>query len=75
MLETLKELIVMYTEIDPEEIGLCSGIRSDLGLNSLVLMNLVVEIEERFGVEIPEEVALDFETVGDVVAFLEAAKK
>lgn len=74
MLEKLKEIIVMYADIAPEEITAESGIRQDLALNSLVLMNLIVEIEDRFNVEIPEDAAMEFETVGDVVAFLKKAK-
>ena len=74
MLEKLKEIIVMYADISPEEITAESGIRQDLALNSLVLMNLIVEIEDRFNVEIPEDAAMEFETVGDVVAFLEKSK-
>lgn len=71
MLETLRKIITMYAEIDPGEITPESDIRNDLGLNSLTLMNLIVEVEDRYNIEIPEEAAIEFETVGDVIAYLE----
>lgn len=71
MLETLKKIISMYTDINPDEITCESDIRNDLGLNSLTLMNLVVEVEDHYNIEIPEDTAVEFETVGDVIAYLE----
>ena len=75
MLETLKKIIIMYTDISPEEITPESDIRNDLGLNSLTLMNLVVEVEDRYNIEIPEDIAVEFETVGDVIKYLESVVK
>ena len=70
MLDTLKKIISMYTDINPDEIPPESDIRNDLGLNSLTLMNLVVEIEDHYNIEIPEDIAVEFETVGDVLGYL-----
>lgn len=73
MLETLKEIITMYADIDPDEINENSSLRSDLGLNSLVLMNMIVEVEDHYDIEIPEEDILNFDTIGDVIEYLENA--
>lgn len=75
MLDTLKKIISMYTDINPDEITNESDIRNDLGLNSLTLMNLVVEIEDHYDIEIPEDDAVNFETVGDVLKYLESVVK
>jgi acyl carrier protein len=43
---------------------------SDLGLDSLRGLDLVCDIEERFGCEIPDKVARSLATIGDLIAFL-----
>lgn len=48
---------------------------SDLGADSLDGLELVVEFENEFGCEIPDEVAEGFRTPGDVVAYLERNAK
>lgn len=71
MLERLKKLICQYASINPEEITGETNIRSDLGLNSLELVNLAVAIEDEFDVEIPDRAVAGIETVDDVIALLE----
>ncbi len=71
MLERLKKLICQYANIAPEEITGETNIRSDLGLNSLELVNLAVAIEDEFDVEIPDRAVAGIETVDDVIALLE----
>ena len=68
MLERLKKLICQYADIAPEEITGETNIRSDLGLNSLELVNLAVAIEDEFDVEIPDRAVAGIETVDDVIA-------
>lgn len=72
MLETLKEIITMYADIDPDEITEESSLRNDLGLNSLVLMNMIVEVEDHYDIEIPETDIMNFDTIGDVIVYLES---
>lgn len=71
MLEKMKEIICEFVDISPEEITLDTNIRSDLGLNSLELVNLAVAIEESFDVEIPDREAMGLETVGDAIHIIE----
>ncbi len=71
MLETIKEIITMYADVDPDKITAETSLRNDLALNSLILMNMIVELEDNFGIEIPESDIMDFETVGDVISYLE----
>lgn len=44
---------------------------SDLGFNSLDLVNLACLVEDEFDVEIPDRAIRDFKTVGDVITFIE----
>ena len=71
MLEKLREIICEFVDMKPEEITPETNIRKDLGLNSLELVNLAVEIEEEFGVEIPDREAMDLETVADAIRIIE----
>ena len=71
MLERIRNIICEFVDIDPESITLDTNIRTDLGLNSLELVNLAVEIEEEFGVEIPDREAMGLETVADAIRIIE----
>lgn len=70
MLERLRTLICKFADISPEQITEDTNIRSDLGLNSLELVNLAVAIEDEFDVEIPDRAVVGIETVSDVINLL-----
>ncbi len=71
MLEKMREIICEFVDIEPDDITLDTNIRTDLGLNSLELVNLAVEIEEEFEVEIPDREAMGLETVADAIRIIE----
>ncbi len=48
-----------------------SSFVEDLGIDSLDLVGVLVEIQDRFGVDIPEEVVPDLLTVGDVAGYVQ----
>ena len=70
-LEKIREIICEFVEVDPASITVDTNIRTDLGLNSLELVNLGVEIEEEFGVEIPDREAMNLATVADAIRIIE----
>ncbi len=71
MLETLREVICRFVEIDPEKLTEDTNIRSELGLNSLELINIAVAIEDEFDVEIPDREVGNIETLGDAIKVIE----
>ena len=71
MLEKLIELICNYVDIDPASLNENTNIRSELGLNSLELVNIAVAIEDEFEVEIPDREVMNIETLGDAVKIIE----
>ena len=71
MLDKIRTIICKFVDIPPESITPETNIRHDLGLNSLELINLAVEIEEEFDVEIPDREAMDLETVADAMRIIE----
>lgn len=71
MLETVKEIICEYVETDLEEITAESSLRYDIGATSFDLMNIAVEIEERFGLTVADNQLYRIKTVGDIAELLE----
>ena len=71
MLETLREVICRFVAIDPEKLTEETNIRSELGLNSLELINIAVAIEDEFDVEIPDREVGNIETLGDAIKVIQ----
>ncbi len=69
--DKLKALIAEQLDRDEEEIKETSSIVDDLGADSLDVVDLVMAIEEEFGIEIPEDQTENIKTVGDILAFIE----
>lgn len=72
MLEKMREIIAEQLNCDGETIGLDTSFKDDLGADSLDLFELVMALEEEYGLEIPAEELADVETVGDVIEYLKA---
>jgi acyl carrier protein len=57
-------------EIDPTKIGEETRFKQDLDADSLDLYELVMELEDRYGISVSEEQATRIESVGDAVSFV-----
>lgn len=75
MFESLKKFLVEELRVKPEDITMDAELAGDLGINSLELADLVYLCEEKFNVVIDDEDLHNFNTVGDVVRYLEEVKK
>ena len=71
ILDKLKEFIVEQIKIDPDEITLDSNFSKDLEADSLDQVEVLMALEDEYGIEIPDEDAEKFVTVRDVVEYLE----
>ena len=69
--EKLREIISEQLEISEELITMESDLMEDFDADSLDLVDLVMSVEDEFGVEVPEEAVENLKTVGDVVKFIE----
>ena len=69
--EKLREIISEQLEISEELITMESNLMEDFDADSLDLVDLVMSVEDEFGVEVPEEAVENLKTVGDVVKFIE----
>ncbi|MDK2807774.1 MAG: acyl carrier protein [Clostridiales bacterium] len=74
MLEKMKEIIVEGLGVQPEEVVTGARFKEDLGADSLDLFEMVMSLEEEFGVEIPTEELEKMSTVGDVMNYIEEHK-
>ena len=70
MLEKMKELIAEQLSTEAEEITEASSLKDDLGADSLDLFQLVMALEDEYGVEIPADDLQNLLTVGDVMKYL-----
>ncbi len=71
MYEKIKELLVEELSINPDDITPTAELVADLGINSLELADLILLCEEKFDIEIGDDAAHKFLTVGDVAEYLE----
>lgn len=69
--EKLQEIIADQLELDADNISLDSHILDDLGADSLDVVDLIMSIEDEFGVEVPDEALEDIRTIEDMVKYLE----
>lgn len=70
ILEQVKGAIEATLKADGKEIALESRLVDDLGGDSLDMLELMMALEERFNIEVPDEDAESVNTVGDVVNYV-----
>lgn len=69
--EKITEIIVEQLGVKPEEVVPEASFVDDLGADSLDTVELVMALEEEFGIEIPDEDAEKIQTVGDAIRYIE----
>lgn len=69
--EKLQEIVADQLEIDVEDIAYDSNILDDLGADSLDVVDLIMSIEDEFGIEVPDEALENIRTIEDMVKFIE----
>ena len=70
----VKEIIVEKLGVDEAEITPEANFTKDLGADSLDTVELIMEFEKAFDIQIPEEEAQKIATVGDAIKYIEAQK-
>jgi acyl carrier protein len=71
--EKLQQIIADVLSVDLDEIKPETTFKDDLGADSLDVYQIVMAVEEEFGIEIPTENASAITTVGDAVSAIKAA--
>jgi len=70
ILATIRDRIVEQLNVEPEQVTPEASFEDDLGADSLDLVELIMALEEEFGISIPDEDAEKIKTVGDAVAYI-----
>ena len=71
--EKVKAIIVDKLGVDESEVTHEASFTNDLGADSLDTVELIMEFEKEFDIQIPDDKAEAIATVGDAVTFIEAA--
>ncbi len=71
LFETIQAVIAEQLEIDASQVTPEAKFVKDLGVDSLDIVELIMALEERFGIEIPDEQAEKIVNVGDVMRYIE----
>ena len=69
--ENVKKALAKQFELDPETITLDTNLIDDIGADSLDVVELVMELEDSFGISISDEDAAELYTVRRIVDYLE----
>jgi len=74
LFDDVKEVVVEQLNVYPNEVKMESKFVEDLGADSLDVVELVMALEEKFNIEIPDDQAEKIQTVGDAVKYIEENK-
>ena len=69
--DEVKEILAEQLDIDPETIEMTSNLQTDLGADSLDAIDIVMSIEDQYGIEVPDSVIENIRSVEDIVSFIE----
>ena len=69
--DKVKEILAEQLDIDPETIEMTSNLQTDLGADSLDAIDIVMSIEDQYGIEVPDSVIENMRSVEDIVSFIE----
>lgn len=75
MFAKLQKLLADQLNMAPEKITLESRLLEDLGADSLDFVEMLMTLEDEFGVTISDEEAKELKTVADIIAFIENNQK
>lgn len=68
--ERVKAIVVEHLGVEEDKVTDGASFIDDLGADSLDTVELVMEFEEKFGIDIPDDAAKDIQTVGDAIEFI-----
>ena len=71
--DEIKDILAEQLDVNPDTIEMSSDLSSDLGADSLDAIEIVMSIEDQYGIEVPDSVIENMKTVEDIVNFIEGA--
>ncbi len=73
--QRVRDIVVEQLGVKPEQVTPQAKFIEDLGADSLDTVELVMALEEEFGIEVPDEQAEKLQSVGDVIKYVEENAK
>lgn len=73
ILDKIKEMIVEQLGVSADEIRMETNLMKDLEADSLDAVEIIMAIEDEYDIEIPDEEAEQFQTISDIVNYVEKA--
>ena len=71
-LEIVKAIIADQLDIDADKITEATSLSEDLGADSLDIVEMMMSMEDEFGIEINDDDAKEFKTIADLIAYIDA---
>ena len=72
--DEIKDIIIDQLQVEESEVTMDTNLMKDLSADSLDAVEIIMAIEEEYGIEIPDDDAETFQTVGDLVKYVEENK-
>ena len=72
--DKIKDIIIEHLAVEEAELNMDTNLMKDLSADSLDAVEIIMAIEDTFGIEIPDEDAEKFQTVEDLVKYVEENK-
>lgn len=69
--DQIKAILAEQLDIDEKSISPDSLLVEDLGADSLDAIDIVMSVEDEFGIEVPDEIIEKIESVSDIISFVE----
>ena len=72
VLEKVKAILAEQFDVEEDKVTVVTYLQEDLGADSLDVVDLLMSIEDEFGVEVPDDEIENIKTVGSLVSYIEA---
>ena len=72
--DKIKDIIIEQLQVEESDVNMATNLMKDLSADSLDAVEIIMAIEDEYGIEIPDEEAEKMQTVGDLVRYVEENK-
>ncbi len=72
--DKIREILADQLDANADEMTMDTRIAEDLGADSLDVVEMLMSVEDEFGIEIPDDAIEDLKTIGNVVQYIENNK-
>lgn len=72
--DKIRDIIIEQLQVEESDVNMDTNLMKDLSADSLDAVEIIMAIEDEYGIEIPDEEAEKMQTVGDLVRYVEENK-